>query len=50
LPLGVFCVNTEKRTFEENIDTYRENKRPLYEREPDIGKLRNLIEKFKSAG
>ena len=50
LPLGVFYVNTEKRTFEENIDTYRENKRPLYEREPDIGKLRNLIEKFKSAG
>lgn len=50
LPLGVFYVDTEKRTFEENIDAYWENDQPLYQRQPDIGKLRNLIEKFKSAG
>ena len=47
LPLGIFYANAEKATFEENIGIYRENEHPLYEREPDIGKLRNLIEEFK---
>jgi 2-oxoglutarate ferredoxin oxidoreductase subunit beta len=48
LPLGVFYINTNKATFEENISTYKEDKRPLYEREVDVGKLRDLLEKFKT--
>lgn len=47
LPLGVFYTSAEKATFEENIGVYTENQRPLYEREPDAGKLRDLIEEFK---
>ncbi|MHC4646939.1 MAG: thiamine pyrophosphate-dependent enzyme [Planctomycetota bacterium] len=50
LPLGIFHINTEKATFEENTGIYREDDRPLYRREPDVEKLRNLIEKFKIAG
>jgi 2-oxoglutarate ferredoxin oxidoreductase subunit beta len=48
LPLGVFYTNTNKTTFEENIGTYQEDKSPLYERELDTEKLRDLIEKFKT--
>ncbi len=48
-PLGVFYVNTERTTFEENIDVFKRDKRPLYERELDIERLRALIETFKSS-
>ncbi len=47
LALGVFYTSLEKATFEENVGVYQENDKPLYEREPDMEKLRNLIEKFK---
>ena len=47
LPLGIVYVNSEKHTFEENIGLYQEKKAPLYEREPDMEKLRSLIDKFK---
>jgi 2-oxoglutarate ferredoxin oxidoreductase subunit beta len=47
LPLGVFYVNPNKKTFEENVGIYRDDDRPLYQREPDIEGLRNLIESFK---
>lgn len=49
LPLGIFYVNTEKSTFEENIGTYRKNSKPLYQRETDFDKLHKLIEEFRSA-
>lgn len=48
LPLGVFYTNTGKTTFEENIGTYKKDKRPLYERDVNIEKLRDLLEKFKT--
>jgi 2-oxoglutarate ferredoxin oxidoreductase subunit beta len=48
LPLGIFYINNNRTTFEENIRTYREPQIPLYKCEPDIEKLRSLIEKFKS--
>lgn len=48
LPLGIFYVNSDKNSFEENISTLKQDKRPLHEREPDIKKLKTLIEKFKS--
>jgi len=49
LPLGIFYVNPEKTPFEENIGTYREDDSPLYEREPDMEKLQNLVDQFKIA-
>ncbi|HUT28989.1 MAG TPA: thiamine pyrophosphate-dependent enzyme [Sedimentisphaerales bacterium] len=48
LPLGIFYIKTNKKTFEENIAIYAQNDRPLYKREPDMEKLRKLIESFKS--
>jgi 2-oxoglutarate ferredoxin oxidoreductase subunit beta len=48
LPLGIFYVNSDKNSFEENISALKQDKRPLHEREPDIKKLKTLIEKFKS--
>jgi len=47
LPLGIFYINPEKPTFEENIGTYQEKQTPLYRREPDLQKLCNLVDKFK---
>ncbi|UCC22312.1 MAG: 2-oxoacid ferredoxin oxidoreductase [Planctomycetota bacterium] len=47
--LGVFYVNAEKTTFEENTGAFEEDKRPLYERELDLEQLRSLIEIFKSS-
>ena len=50
LPLGVFYVNPNKSTFEENIGIYAQNKGPLYRREPDRAKqLQNLIDSKKGA-
>ena len=45
-PLGIFYTNPDKKTFEENLDIYKENQKPLYERETDIGKLKRLIDTF----
>ncbi|MBL7153998.1 MAG: 2-oxoacid ferredoxin oxidoreductase [Phycisphaerae bacterium] len=50
LPLGIFYINPDKSTFEDNLAPYREDRRPLYERQLDTEKLRALIEQFKSAG
>ncbi|MFB0555528.1 MAG: thiamine pyrophosphate-dependent enzyme [Phycisphaerae bacterium] len=47
LPLGIFYINPEKPSFEENIGTYQEKQTPLYRREPDLQKLCNLVDKFK---
>ena len=48
LPLGIFYINANKTTFEDNISAYRKSGQPLYQRKLDIRKLRALIEKFKS--
>jgi 2-oxoglutarate ferredoxin oxidoreductase subunit beta len=50
LALGVFYVNSDKATFEENTGLYAEDKRPLYEREVDRGMLAALMGKFKGTG
>lgn len=50
LPLGVFYINPQKKTFEENTGTYRQSTQALYQREPDTEKLKALIEKFRIAG
>ena len=49
-PLGIFYMNLSKTTFEHNTGIYKQDQRPLYEREPDFEKLSELIEKFKITG
>jgi 2-oxoglutarate/2-oxoacid ferredoxin oxidoreductase subunit beta len=49
LPLGIFYIGPDKTTFEENIGVYRDDKRPLFEREPDFARLQSLICKFRAA-
>lgn len=50
LPLGVFYINPNKTTFEDNIGIYHEDNRPLFEREPDFARLQTLINKFRTTG
>jgi len=49
LPLGVFYINNDKTTFEDNIKIYDHDDRPLFKRDTDMNKLKSLISKFKSA-
>jgi 2-oxoglutarate ferredoxin oxidoreductase subunit beta len=44
-PLGIFYRNPQKITFEETQIAYKDIMVPLYEREIEIEKLKNLIEK-----
>lgn len=44
LPLGILYVSSHKSTFEENISIYQRSTDPLYKREPDMGKLHDLID------
>jgi len=44
LPLGIFYINPNKTTFEENTGIYTQNKDPLFKRELDTERLKNLIE------
>jgi 2-oxoglutarate ferredoxin oxidoreductase subunit beta len=50
LPLGIFYINPNKSTFEDNVGIYRQDSRPLFEREPDFARLQTLIDKFRAAG
>jgi 2-oxoglutarate ferredoxin oxidoreductase subunit beta len=50
LPLGIFYINPNKTTFEDNIGIYKEDKRPLFERGPDFARLKKLIDKYRTAG
>jgi 2-oxoglutarate ferredoxin oxidoreductase subunit beta len=50
LPLGIFYINPDKSTFEDNVGIYRQDNRPLFEREPDFARLQALINKFRTTG
>jgi 2-oxoglutarate ferredoxin oxidoreductase subunit beta len=50
LPLGIFYINPNKSTFEDNVGIYRQDSRPLFEREPDFARLQTLIDKFRTTG
>jgi 2-oxoglutarate ferredoxin oxidoreductase subunit beta len=50
LPLGVFYINPNKSTFGDNVGIYRQDNRPLFERQPDFARLQTLIDKFRTAG
>lgn len=43
LPLGVFYMNKDRKTFEENLLAYKNDKRPLFERELNKEQLNKLI-------
>lgn len=43
LPLGIFFHEQHRKTFEENLDAYQEDQRPLYQRELAVDKLKDLI-------
>jgi len=47
---GVFYVGPERPGFEENTGVYRDDERPLYERDVDTKKLGVLIDRFKMTG
>jgi 2-oxoglutarate ferredoxin oxidoreductase subunit beta len=49
LPLGIFYVDPDKRSFEDNTGVYRHDKRPLYERDVDFEALGALVQSFKVA-
>jgi len=42
-PLGVIYKNGKNKTFEENLIAYKNDKRPLYEREVDLEKIEKLL-------
>ena len=47
-PLGIFYVNKDKKTFEENLAVYTKNKSPVYKRKVDLNKLETLINSKRS--
>ena len=47
-PLGIFYVNNDKKTFEENLAVYNKNKSPVYKRKVDLNKLETLINSKRS--
>jgi len=44
LPLGIFYINPDKKTFEENLIVYRENKEPVIRR--DLNKRLEFVQKI----
>jgi len=48
LPLGVFYLSPDKPSFEDNTGIYREDSRPLYERQVDVERLRDLMKSLVS--
>jgi len=50
LPLGIFYTNPNKSPFEDNVGIYQQDKRALFEREPDVNRLQMLIGNFRAAG
>jgi len=44
LPLGIFYINKDNKPFEQRLVAYKKNKKPMFEREVDFRKLKNLIE------
>ena len=48
LPLGVFYLSPDKPSFEDNTGVYRDDSRPLCERDVDPAKLRGLMESLVS--
>ena len=46
-PLGIIYRNDQRKPFEENLNVYKNIKTPLFQRNPDPVKIRELFESFK---
>jgi 2-oxoglutarate ferredoxin oxidoreductase subunit beta len=46
LPLGVFYMNTGRKTFEESLNVYQNNDTPIFKRKRNTRKLQKLINLF----
>ncbi|MFX1298627.1 MAG: thiamine pyrophosphate-dependent enzyme [Promethearchaeota archaeon] len=46
-PLGIIYINPTRRSYEENVKIYEEDKRPLYKRDLDKHKFTQLLEGFR---
>ena len=44
LPLGIFYIDPDKKTFEENLNVYWKDKTPIYKREINLEKLKTLMD------
>jgi len=47
LPLGIFYINKNKKTFEQNLKTYKQNKKPLFKRQIKMDRIVKLINQNK---
>lgn len=47
-PLGIFYKNPDKKTYEENLEVYSEDKTPIYKRKVNMDKLKSLIDSKRS--
>jgi len=43
-PLGIFYINRNRKTFEDNLEVYQENHIPIYKRKLELEKLKKLID------
>ena len=43
-PLGIFYINQDKKTFEENLEVYSEDQTPIYKRKVNMDNLKELID------
>ena len=48
LPLGIFYINQNKKTFEQNINIYQDQAAPVIERAPELEKIKALINSYNS--
>jgi 2-oxoglutarate ferredoxin oxidoreductase subunit beta len=46
-PLGILYINPNRRPYEENVKIYDKDKRPMYQRELDKTRFRNLLENYR---
>jgi 2-oxoglutarate ferredoxin oxidoreductase subunit beta len=47
-PLGIFYINPDKKTFEENLEVYSEDKTPIYQRKVNLDNIKALIDSKRS--
>ena len=46
LPLGIFYINPDKKTFEESLNVYRDVTIPVINRKPELERLQILIDSY----
>jgi 2-oxoglutarate ferredoxin oxidoreductase subunit beta len=46
LPLGIFYLNPDKKTFEQSLSIYQKENVPIYQRQRDLNNLQQLLNSF----